>query len=98
VICYGQENYEQAEAERPEFDGRFIRNIANDKINTEYYSESRRSLMKGFSMFWSFILVVLVTVCVIFILILKNYFVETNYFNNASMNTTIPGIMNSILI
>jgi len=54
--------------------------------------------MKGFSMFWSFILVVLVTVCVIFILILKNYFVETNYFNNASMNTTIPGIMNSILI
>lgn len=40
--------------------------------------------------------VVGVTVCVIFILVLKNYFVETNFFDNNTLNTTIPGILNSI--
>jgi hypothetical protein len=38
--------FEEAEAIRPSFEGKFIRSLVDDKMNEEYFSEkTRRKLM-----------------------------------------------------
>ncbi|CAK70527.1 unnamed protein product (macronuclear) [Paramecium tetraurelia] len=95
-LQYGQQNIEQVAAERPAFQGKFIRSITSDALNERFYSPFKRQITKLCAFGVSLLIIGMVVGCVIAIFIFKNKMIEED--QSALLSQTLPGIMMSAQI
>ncbi|CAD8200754.1 unnamed protein product [Paramecium pentaurelia] len=95
-VRFGQQNFEADEAERPAFEGDFIRSVLNDDLNEEFYSPFKRKMKQLLALSISAIIIGCVIGCVIGINILKNTLIEQQLDQNLS--NTIPSILQAVSI
>lgn len=81
-VQFGQQNFEEDEAERPAFEGQYVRSITNDDLNEEFYSPFKRKMKMLLSLAISFIIIAMVIVCVIGIFMLRDYLNTCNCVND----------------
>ncbi|CAD8114697.1 unnamed protein product [Paramecium sonneborni] len=95
-LQFGQQNIEQVAAERPAFQGKFIRSITSDALNERFYSPFRRQMTKLCAFGVSLLIIGMVVGCVIGIFFFKNKMIEDN--QGPLLSQTIPGILMSVQI
>lgn len=76
AVQYGQLNFEEDEAERPAFEGQYIRSITNDDLNEQFYSPFKRKMKQLMSLSISFVIISCVIGCVLGILTFKQVMLE----------------------
>ncbi|CAD8202207.1 unnamed protein product [Paramecium octaurelia] len=95
-VRFGQQNFEADEAERPAFEGDFIRSVLNDDLNEEFYSPLKRKMKQLLALSISAIIIGCVIGCVIGINILKNTLIEQKL--DQTLSNTIPSILQAVSI
>ncbi|EGR33655.1 hypothetical protein IMG5_047010 [Ichthyophthirius multifiliis] len=76
-IEFGQQDFEEDEAERPEFEGTYQRSIILDKLNEEYFSPVKRKAIILFALIISCLIIFIVFYVVINIFQQKNIWVQS---------------------
>ncbi|CAD8121664.1 unnamed protein product [Paramecium sonneborni] len=95
-VRFGQQNFEADEAERPAFEGDFIRSVLNDDLNEEFYSPFKRKMKQLLALSISAIIIGCVIACVIGINLLKNKMIEEKF--DQTLSNTLPSILQAISI
>ena len=96
---YGQEDFEEEQAIRPNFEGKFIRSINNDDMNDEYYPLIKRMAKMAISYLISSIIIFCVLLIVYLIFTFRSYLKGCDCVGgNSFLINTVPSILNSIQI
>lgn len=99
-VAFGQQDFEEDEAERPAFTGVYMRSVTNDDLNEEYYSPFKRKMKMLFSVFISFIIIGCAIACVFIIFMLKIYLLDCKCLPGEIIldENSLPATLNSIQI
>ncbi|CAD8105641.1 unnamed protein product [Paramecium primaurelia] len=95
-VQFGQQNFEEDEAERPAFQGKYIRSITNDDLNEEFYSPFLRKMKQLFSLAVSFLIIGCVIGSVLGIFFFKNLMLQQKADPFYAQN--VPALLNFIQI
>ena len=99
-VAYGQQDFEEDEAERPAFVGVYMRSVTNDDLNEEFYSPFKRKMKMLFSVFVSFIIIFCAVVCVFIIFQFKIFLINCKCFPKGLIldENSFPATLNSVQI